>query len=576
LDAIDLEVIYQSTLQIARELTVNMLRTGYSTIIKESQDFTFAIFDAPGRMVAQGVPQPLHIGPLNAQVNEIRRIFGEAIAPGDAYIVNHPYRACQNHATDVTIVSPVFCDEKLVAFIGNIAHKPDLGGKVPGTNSGDATDLFQEGLLIPPLKIQRGGAINPEIQEIICANTRTPEITWGDISAQINTNNYGLEKCAELFARHGIHKVLECWARWMEICETELRREISKMPDGSFGPEHDWIDDDGIDLDKPHRISATLEKKADTLHFILDSAAQARGPINLRPCVSCNFIQCCVKMILVPGLPVNEGLARPIKVSYPGEGSLLNPRYPAPVNMYVRPSQMITSVIMRVLARALPGRVPAPASGAGGSLSSAGRHPVTGRWFSQYEIFNGGAGARPDADGPSAMDDLVINVMNGPVEALESEFPIRVEAYELVADSGGAGQFRGGLGQRRKWRILAEESIVNLRTDRFQHSSPGIFGAKPAKPSRAALNPGTPHERPLTSKAAGLRLSQNDVVLWELGGGGGYGDPKSRDPARVRADVERGYVSVQGARDDYGVALRPDTLEVDVPATDALRMRASN
>jgi N-methylhydantoinase B len=174
------------------------------------------------------------------------------------------------------------------------------------------------------------------------------------------------------------------------------------------------------------------------------------------------------------------------------------------------------------------------------------------------------------------MDDLVINVMNGPVEALESEFPIRVEAYELVADSGGAGQFRGGLGQRRKWRILAEESIVNLRTDRFQHSSPGIFGAKPAKPSRAALNPGTPHERPLTSKAAGLRLSQNDVVLWELGGGGGYGDPKSRDPARVRADVERGYVSVQGARDDYGVALRPDTLEVDVPATDALRMRASN
>src|SRR5262249_30968647 len=242
LDAIDLEVIYQSTLQIARELTVNMLRTGYSTIIKESQDFTFAIFDAEGRMVAQGVPQPLHIGPLSAQVNEIRRIFTGQIAPGDAYIVNHPYRACQNHATDITIVSPVFCEERLVAFIGNIAHKPDLGGKVPGTNSGDATDVFQEGLLIPPLKIQRGGAINSELQEIICANTRTPEITWGDIVAQINTNNYGLEKCAELFAGQRIDRVLECWARWIKICETELRREIAKMPDGSFGPEHDFID----------------------------------------------------------------------------------------------------------------------------------------------------------------------------------------------------------------------------------------------------------------------------------------------------------------------------------------------
>jgi N-methylhydantoinase B len=571
LDAIDLEVIFQSTLQIARELTLNMLRTGYSTIIKESQDFTFAIFDAHGRMVAQGVPQPLHIGPLSAQVNEIRRIFQGNIAPGDVFIVNHPYRACQNHATDVTIISPVFFAERPVAFIGNIAHKPDLGGKVPGTNSGDATDVFQEGLLIPPLKIRRRGEINGDVEEMICANTRTPEITWGDIKAQINTNAYGLEKCEELFAKHGMEKVLQCWQRWMDICESELRRQIARMPDGVYGPEHDWIDDDGIDLDQPHRISATLEKKSDTLHFILGSGGQARGPVNLRPCVSRNFIQCCVKMVLIPKLPVNEGLSRAIKVSYPPEGSLLNPRYPAPVNMYVRPSQMTTSVVMRVLARALPGRVPAPASGAGGSLSSAGRHPATGRWFSQYEIFNGGAGARPDADGPSAMDDLVINVMNGPIEVLESEFPIRVEAYELVADSGGPGRFRGGLGQRRKWRILAEESIINLRTDRFKHSSPGIFGAKPAKPSRAVLNPGTPQERALTSKAAGLRLRKSDVVMWELGGGGGYGDPKLRDPARVRADVVRGYVSVTGARDDYSVVLQPDDLEVDASATAALR-----
>jgi N-methylhydantoinase B len=571
LNAIDLEVIYQSTFQIARELTLNMLRTGYSTVIKESQDFTFAIFDWRGRMVAQGVPQPLHIGPLSAQVNEVRRVFAGRIEPGDAFIVNHPYRACQNHATDVTVISPVFFGDRIAAFIGNIAHKPDLGGKVPGTNSGDATDLFQEGLLIPPLKIQRRGEINDDLREMISANTRTPEVTWGDINAQVNTNTYGLQKCAELFSKYGLDTVLECWERWMDICETELRKEILKVPDGLYGPETDWIDDDGIDLEKPYRISATLEVKGDQLHFILDSDPQARGPINLRPCVSRNFIQCCVKMIFIPKLPVNEGLSRPILVSYPPEGSLLNPRYPAPCNMYVRPSQITTSVVVRALAQALPGRVPAPASGAGGSLSSAGRHPRTGRWYSQYEIFNGGNGARPDGDGVSAMDDLVINVMNGPVEALETEFPIRVEGYELVPDSGGPGTFRGGLGARRKWRILAEESTVNLRTDRFKFSSPGLFGAKPARPSRALLNPGTTEERPLTSKVAGLRLKRGDLVSWEMAGGGGYGDPLARDPQRVLGDVINGYVTVEGARTDYGVAIDPVSMTVDEAATAELR-----
>jgi len=570
LNAIDLEVIYQSTLQIARELTVNMLRTGYSTIIKESQDFTFAIFDDQGRMVAQGLPQPLHIGPLAAQVNEIRRRFAHANHPGDAFIVNHPYQACQNHATDVTVISPVFARARLVAFIGNIAHKPDLGGKVPGTNSGDATDLLQEGLLIPPLKILDRGELNTDVEALICANTRTPEVTWGDIQAQVATNAYGLSKFDELFAKHGVDNVRACWARWMELTESELRKEIARLPKGRYGPETDYLDDDGVDLAQPHRISAALEIERDTLHFILDSDAQARGPVNLRPCVSRNFIECLVKMVFLPRLPVNDGLSRPLRVSYPPEGSLLNPRFPAPVNMYVRPSQVLTSVILRVLARAVPDRVPAPGSAAGGSLSSAGRDPKSGRWYSQYEILNGGTGARPDSDGVSAMDELVVNVMNTPVEAIETEFPVRVERYELVRDSGGAGTFRGGLGVRRQWRLLADESTVNLRMDRFRFSSPGIFGAKPARASRAVLNPGSAGEGPLTSKIAGLRLKRGDVLAVEFAGGGGRGDPYRRPAARVREDVKRGYVSVAGAREDYGVVLTPD-LTVDARATDEQR-----
>jgi N-methylhydantoinase B len=571
LNAIDLEVIYQSTLQIARELTLNMLRTGYSTIIKESQDFTFAIFDAQGRMVAQGIPQPLHIGPLNAQVNEIRRRFRDDTEPGDAFIVNHPYQACQNHATDVTVISPIFVRGRIVGYIGNIAHKPDLGGKVPGTNSGDATDLFQEGLLIPPTKILRRGKMNEDVQNLICANTRTPEVTWGDIRAQVNTNTYGISKFTELFDKYGTGAVQSCWQRWMDICEIELRREIAKVPDGRYGPETDYLDDDGVELTKPHRISATLEVKGDTLHFILDSDAQARGPINLRPCVSRNFIECLVKMIFIPQLPVNAGLSRPVKVSYPPEGSLLNPRFPAPVNMYVRPSQIATSVVMRTLAQAVPGRVPAPGSAAGGSISSAGRHPVSGRWYSQYEIMNGGTGARPNADGVSAMDELVINVMNTPVEAVESEFPVRIERYDLPIDSGGAGTFRGGLGTRRQWRILADETNVNLRTDRFKFSSPGLFGAKPARPSSASLNSESAIVRELTSKVAGLRLKKGDLLTLEFAGGGGWGDPRKREAERVRKDVIAGYVSLKAAEDDYGVALDPQDFSIDRQKTAQLR-----
>ena len=231
MDAIELEVVNQATLQIARELTLNMLRTGYSTIIKESQDFTFAIFDGEGRMVAQGIPQPLHIGPLAAQVNEVRRAFAGKIDEGDAFIVNHPYRACQNHATDITVISPLYDRGRIAGFIGNIAHKPDLGGKVPGTNSGDATDLFQEGLLIPPLKLMRQGVLNEDLRQMIEANTRTPETTWGDIAAQLNTNRYGEKKFAELFAKYGTDEVLQAWRDWMDIAERELRKAIWKIPE---------------------------------------------------------------------------------------------------------------------------------------------------------------------------------------------------------------------------------------------------------------------------------------------------------------------------------------------------------
>ena len=571
MNAIDLEIIYQSTQQIARELTVNMLRTGYSNTIKESQDFTFCVFDPQARLVAQGIPQPLHIGPITAQVREVHRVFGSRLGPGDAIIVNHPYRACQNHATDVTIVSPVFFEGKLSGYIGNTAHKPDFGGMVPGTNSPAATELFQEGLLLPPVRLFIAGKLNEDVYEIICANTRTPEVTWGDVNAQAQTNVYGVQKFNELFRKHGVGNVLECWSRWMDICETELRKQIAKLPEGIYGPEIDFLDDDGIDREKRLQISCSLEVKDSTLHFILGSDPQARGPLNLRPCVSRTIIECWVKMAFGQNVPVNDGMARVVKITLPPEGSLLNPKFPAPVNMYTRPSVVVSSVCCRVLGLVAPELMPAPASGASGGLTGSGLNPRSGRWSSFHEIYNGGGGGRPHEDGVSAQDDLAINVLNTPVESMETEFPVRIERYALIPDSAGPGKFRGGLGAVRDWRVIADEMVFNLRTDRFKHSQTGVFGARPAQPSTAVLNPGTPEERPMFSKVAGMRLKKDEVISWRLAGGGGWGDSFERDPERVRQDVAQGYVSREAAERDYGVVLSADTLAVDASKTAAKR-----
>jgi N-methylhydantoinase B len=572
LDAIDLEIIYQSTQQIARELTVNMLRTGYSNTIKESLDFTFCVFDPQARLVAQGIPQPLHIGPISEQVREVRRLFGDKLVAGDAIIVNHPYRAAQNHATDVTVISPIFYEGKLSGYIGNTAHKPDFGGMVPGTNSPAATELFQEGLLLPPVYLFRAGQLNQDVYEIICANTRTPEVTWGDVNAQAQTNVYGVQKFSELFSKHGVQNVIDCWAQWMDICETELRAQIARLPRGTYGPEFDCLDDDGINRDKPLNIGCMLEVREDnSLHFTLSSDEQAKGPLNLRPCVSRSIIECWVKMAFGQSVPVNDGLARVVAITYPEEGSLLNPKFPAPVNMYTRPSVVVSAVCCRVLGRVMPELMPAPASGSSGGFTGSARHPRNGKWMSFHEIYVGGGGARPNGDGVSAQDDLALNILNTPVEAMETEFPVRIDRYGLLSDSGGAGKFRGGLGAVRDWHNLADEMVCNLRTDRFKHSQHGVFGARPAQPGHALRNPGNENEESMFSKVAGMRLGKHEVVSWRLAGGGGWGNPFERDVERVREDVKQGYVSVDAAKRDYGVVIDAATFTIDHDATAVLR-----
>ncbi len=559
MDPVTLEVVYNSTAQVAHELTIKMMRTGYSTIIKESGDVTFAICDRAGRLVAQHMVDPIHLGVIPAQVGEIIRTFGGRIEPDDAFILNSPYRACQNHMSDTTLVSPVFYRGEIVAYVANTAHKPDTGGKVPGTNAGDATDLFQEGLVIPPVKLYRRGELNEDVYEFIVANTRTPVTTWGDTQAQALTNIHGAHRLVELLERFGAATVLEAWAEWAAICAREMRARIAGLPEGRVGPITDYMDDDGIDLDRPLAITAALEKRGEELVFTFDSAPQARGPLNVRPCITRAATEYVCKAVLAPGLPNNHGVGEPITIHFPPEGHLLNPRYPAPVNMYASTVHRVSPLVMWLMAQLAPDRAMAPSAGANIAISLNGVDPRSGRRYSQYEILHGGYGARPTRDGIGGMAQDGSNVLNTPVEAVESEFPVRVERYALRPDSGGAGRWRGGLGIRREWRVLADEVTMNLRGDRVKFASPGVYGGRSGQPGSASLNPDTPGARPLHVKATSVRLAAGDVVRLDLAGAAGWGPPAERDPALVARDVRAGYVSPAAAREVYGVDVDTQT-----------------
>lgn len=571
MDAIKLEVIYNATNQIAYELTQKLMRSGYSSIVKESQDLALSICDRQGRNVGQYSPNPVGLGVVGSQLKGILEDFENHIHDGDVFILNHPYRYCQNHPSDITLISPVTHQGQRIAYVGNTAHKPDIGGKVPGTNAGDATEVFQEGLLIPPLKLYEKGVLNESVKQLICANTRTPEITWGDIRAQVQTNQYGGERIAALVRRFGLDEVLACWEERIAITERELRSRIAALPAGTYGPVTDYIDDDGIDLETPLALTVTLRVHDDELEFIFASGPQSRGPLNLRPCVVRAVVEYCVQAAMGPDLPKNQGCSAPIRITLPEPGHLLNPQFPAPVNMYATTCHRLSPIIMTALAEAMPDRVAAPQSSSGGAVSFNGRHPVTQRPYSQYEILWGGYGARPTKDGVSGCAADISNVMSTPIEALENEFPVRMKCFEVYPDSAGAGKFRGGLGIRRVWEVLTDDVTLNLRLDRFKFSSRGLFGARPSAYARCVLNPGTPGEKHLHSKAANIRLRKGDSILLELGGGGGWGRPCERNLERVLEDVVNGYVSLDSARATYGVVIDADTMIVDRAASDRLR-----
>jgi N-methylhydantoinase B len=553
-DPITLQVMQARLAGIVQEMQNSLFRTGYSTIIRESQDASCAILDDAGELVAQHVVLPLHMGAFPACAAAILRVYSAAdIHEGDAFIVNHPYLGGSPHAPDMGVLTPIFYAGDWVGFAANMAHKSDIGGTVPGSGSGNAREIFQEGLHLPPVKFMSQLRPVKEIEAMITANSRTPTPVIGDLRGQVGAARLGERRIGELMERYGKETVREATKQLSAYTENRVRQTLSSWPDGESKGES-FIDHDGIDLDRPIRVHVKIEKTGERIHFDFRGCSdQTTGPANIRPPLVRAACAYCLVTLVDPLLPINQGLARVIEATF-REGSVLDPRFPGAVNTYMPTALTVTEAIFRALAPLAPSKRIAGGSGSA-ALVLGGRDAGTNRSYVHYEIFSGGTGARSGKDGVSATAFHLSNCKTAPVEIIESEFPTRVERFEMIADSGGAGRWRGGLGFAREYRILTDEVRFSMRTDKHAIEPWGSEGGNSGGKGACIINPQTKHEKRLPSRFGDHRLSKGDLLRVERPGGGGLGDPLERPVENVFEDVRQDYVSIERARSDYAVVV---------------------
>ena len=554
IDPITLQVIQARLAGIVQEMQNSLFRTGFSTIIRESQDASCAILNVKGEVVAQHVVLPLHMGAFPASAEGVLRQYKpEDIHEGDAFITNHPYLGGSPHAPDMAVLTPIFYRGEWVGFAADMAHKSDIGGPVPGSCWSQAREIYQEGLHLPPIRYAARFEASRDIEQIIGANSRTPELVIGDLRGQVGADRLGERRFQELMERYGRDTVLESFEAMFALTEARVRQEIASWPDGGGAGER-FVDSDGVELDKPVRIHVRVEKKGDRLRFdFTGSAAQTKGPANIRPTVvraACGY---CLTALTDPALAINHGMARVIEIEA-REGSVVNPYFPAPVNTYNPTVHALVEALFEALSRLAPHKKVADGCSSR-SIIIGGRSNKTGRSYVQYEIFGGGSGGRSGKDGVSGTNVNQSNARIAPVEIIESEFSTRIRRFELIPDSGGAGKFRGGLGFVREYEMLGEEARFALRSTKHSVAPKGIENGLPGQTGKCTLDPGTDRERVIPSRFSDHPLRPGDVVSLETPGGGGLGNPRERDPELVLRDVRNGYVTIAKARELYRVAV---------------------
>jgi N-methylhydantoinase B len=574
-DPITLQVIQARLAGIVQEMQNSLFRTGYSTIIRESQDASCAILNTKGEVVAQHVVLPLHMGAFPACAEAILKAFPSSdVHDGDAFIINHPYLGGSPHAPDMGVLTPIFYLGEWVGFAANMAHKSDIGGTVPGSGSGNAREIYQEGLHLPPIKFVSRLQPVKEIDALITANSRTPALVIGDLRGQVGAARLGERRIAELMERYGKTTVLESTELLSAYTENRVRQTIASWPDGESAGES-FVDHDGIDLTRQIRIHVKVKKLGDQLHFdFTASSDQTQGPANIRPPLVRAACAYCLVSLVDRFLPINQGLARTIDATF-RPGSVVDPHFPAAVNTYMPTALTVTEAVLRALAHFVPDKQISGGSGSG-ALVLGGRDAGTDRAFVHYEIFSGGTGARAGKDGVSATAFHLSNCKTAPIEIIESEFPTRVERFEMIPDSGGAGEWRGGLGFARAYRILTDEVRFSMRTDKHDiapfGSSCGLAGGKGA----CIVASGTNIEKRLPSRFGDYRLQTDDLVCIERPGGGGLGNPLRRPVDKVVDDVRQGYLTVERARTDYGVAVRITDGEAQLDERKTAILRGKN
>ena len=579
IDPVMFQVMGEGLVSICREMGTTMCRTAYSPIFVDGLDFSCGILDARGEMIAQAEFCPVHLNSMGYSAAwAIAEIGVENLEPGDVILHNDPYRG-GTHLNDVNCIRPLFVGDELLGIAVNRAHHIDLGGKARAGFAGDATDLFTEGLIIPPVKWWRRGKEDADIGEMVYRNVRQPYVQRGDFSAQVASCVTAERRLQTLCERYGIPAVLECFDALKDYAERRMRAEIEAMPDGVYN-FCDFADDDGISTD-PIKIEATVEIAGDemTVDFT-GSNAQVVGPINATYGITSSACWNAIMQVTDPTIPINEGRFRPVSLVLP-RASVVNAENPRPTmggnaELHIR----ICETVMGCFAQAIPDRVIAACYGCVNNFTGGAIDEQTGDFWIYYLYSAGGWGARSTKDGWDEIYHQPGNGLDYPVEILETQMPIRYRGKNLSEGYAGAGRFRGGYGARRVIEYL-EESEINAVGERHKFGGWGLYGGQPARPNAILLKrreddefrPLTEHGAKSASKFSNITVFPGDQVALVQSGGGGYGSPLDRDLDLVLADLEDELISIEQCREQYGVVASMDGYDVviDHEATAALR-----
>ena len=542
-DPITLEILQNSLRSITDETYIALTKAAYSTNIKERRDHSTALTDTHGRLVVQAENSlPIHLASMLGMMDQLLAKYQpEDMSEGDIFVANDPYVAGGTHLPDVNLAMPCFVDGQLLGFLCNIAHHADIGGMTPGSMAGGMSEIYQEGLRIPLVRLFTAGELNQDIFDLLLLNVRVPHERRGDYFAQVAACRLGSRRLNELALRYGAETLTAAFAAIMDRTENRLRSGITQIPDGTY-EFTDVLDNDGMGT-KDIPISVSINVMGEDIFFDFEGTGpQMKGNFNLTFNATQSAVYYVLKAMLDPDLPNNHGLIRAVNITAP-PGTLVNANHPAAVAGRANTTQRVVDVLIGALASALPEQAVGAANGANVTAVFYGHDPRHDRPYVYLETLGGGFGGRFTKDGKDGVQVHITNTSNLPVEAIEVEYPLLVESYCLIEDSGGAGKFRGGMGIRRIVRPVGHNSVFSGMGERFVHQPWGIFGGKSGATGRFSLRGPSRNDETLPDKPNHVPFSPDHAIVIETPGAGGYGPPTERDKATLAADYRSGKFS---------------------------------